>query len=242
MEDPNALYPLLAFTVACILITVVITIVDPKSDVSYDGFKRPKYWGSLLWQLLVLPVCIMLLMDGSPPGSFSELLAWAQRGKSGFSSVPNFYFAALNAAQLKDFITGPMELWRSKKMFAHHVIVSATCFYAESLEQGYGNFVLSSYALEFGSAGFNLCSVFPGSTFCWYLYHSAIAGSHVLAMCGFLGMLWYNELSITVRVVFGVSGIAVMNGRQLVSHDWLTKGFEYHKEHIHDTRGETKHE
>lgn len=244
-QDPQELFPtwfpLLGFTILSILVSNLLTALDPQSEVFYDGFKRSKYIGSLLWQFVVLPICMILMLVGDMPMCSSELITWAKRGKEGFSSVPAYYFAALAATQLKDFIMGPVELWRSKKMFVHHVVVLIASLYAEHLPQGYGNFVLSSYVLELGSAWFNFCSIFPDSKFCWYMYHGAIVASHVLAACGFFAMIWYDKLSITERVLFGLSGIGVMIGRQMVSRSWWKKGFEYHKVHIHDVHGGKTH-
>mmetsp|Transcript_107960 Transcript_107960/g.191185 ORF Transcript_107960/g.191185 Transcript_107960/m.191185 type:complete len:239 (-) Transcript_107960:36-752(-) len=234
-ESPDEVRALIGFTVVSVLSTYVIKIFD-KSTVTFDGFKRPKYVGSLIWQLLVLPACLALMMRGSAPTSFSELLDWARRGKQDIRPAPTYYFAALAGAQLKDFITGPLELWQSKKMFWHHVLVVLTCLYAERLQQGYGNFALSSLALEFGSAAFNLCSIFPGSRLFWYLYHGTITGSHVLALFGFFKMVWYDGLSVTVRALFGVSGIGVMIGRELVARSWRKKGFQYHLASIHEKK------
>merc|ERR1712190_568169 len=105
-------YPVAAFTLVSLIVTFVLIQIDPKYDVYYDGFRRPKYTGSLLWQLVVLPACILLMINGHPPASVQEILLWSQQGRNDFKAVRCYYFAALNAAQLKDFITGPLDLWR----------------------------------------------------------------------------------------------------------------------------------
>lgn len=154
-----------------------------------------------------------MIRDDSPQ-TLTDWLAFASKSRAELGGTPCYYFPALIAAQLKDFITGPITLWRSKKMFVHHVIVVLCSVYAETLQHGYGNLVLVTFALEVGSCTFNMATLMPGSNSVLWLYQVVMAAGHVFSLALF-AVVAQSELSWTVKVVYGAIGVGVMIGRQL---------------------------
>ena len=127
------------------------------------------------------------------------------------------YSAALVAA-------GPLTLWRSKKMFVHHVLVVLCSIYAESLPFGYCNLLIVTFVLELGSCTFNLATIMPQNAFVMWGYQIVMGTGHIFALGCFAVVMTY-DLEVPVKFAYGAIGVGVMIGRQLTAmKNWRKRG------------------
>jgi len=228
----QALVPIASFTALSVALNILMGKIDPESHRVYKGFSRNKYTGSTVWQLVVLPVCACLMLPEGLPATWDEYISFAFKGRGEFQGVRCYYFFALFATQLKDFIVSFQEMCTNRTFLIHHIIVMATSLYAESLPIGYGNLVISTLALEAGSAFFNVSTILPHSKLAWYGYHIFITLSHVVGFHMFYLMCTYEELSGYTKALYGACGVGVMIGRQLTARSKWKAGFENYAKHI----------
>jgi len=105
MMDPYAV-EIFGFTVLSVALSTICTYLDPRADQVFDGFPRPKFVASIVWQLIVFPATVWLMIRSDQPQGTDEWLVFAAKGRAAMGGIPCYYFPALIAAQLKDVVTG----------------------------------------------------------------------------------------------------------------------------------------
>ena len=110
----NTLWWLACATSLCIAMSLVVKRLDPKASMLYGSFPRYKYISSMVWELTALPYCGWLLLRDTQLTSLSSISQFAALGYADFTAhgIPCLFFHFLIGSQLKDFITGPLELCR----------------------------------------------------------------------------------------------------------------------------------
>ena len=103
--DPYAV-EIFGFTVLSVALSTICTYLDPRADQVFDGFPRPKFVASIIWQLIVFPATVWLMIRSDQPQGTDEWFVFAAKGRAAMGSIPCYYFPALIAAQLKDVVTG----------------------------------------------------------------------------------------------------------------------------------------
>jgi len=103
--DPYAV-EIFGFTVLSVALSTICTYLDPRADQVFDGFPRPKFVASIVWQLIVFPATVWLMIRSDQPQGTDEWLVFAAKGRAAMGGIPCYYFPALIAAQLKDVVTG----------------------------------------------------------------------------------------------------------------------------------------
>merc|ERR1712153_232676 len=78
MMDPYAV-EIFGFTVLSVALSTICTYLDPRADQVFDGFPRPKFVASIVWQLIVFPATVWLMIRSDQPQGTDEWCICSER-------------------------------------------------------------------------------------------------------------------------------------------------------------------
>jgi len=178
------------------------------SHTPLHGYPRWRWLLSVTIQLTSLLACTILSLSTNGPINLEWFgLPW--------EAYPNpqwlqWYVYVLFGSQVRD-----LNQWENKLLFAHHIIVIATCLATLKLPAGAGMYLYCSGTLEMGSVFYNLRVLYPNSRIAHVLYAVAMPASN-LAACAMGALLpWFpGTVAPATRAFFAVCLFAVCIGRE----------------------------
>eukprot|EP00929_Paragymnodinium_shiwhaense_P110177 TRINITY_DN76959_c0_g1_i1.p1 TRINITY_DN76959_c0_g1~~TRINITY_DN76959_c0_g1_i1.p1 ORF type:complete len:265 (-),score=53.17 TRINITY_DN76959_c0_g1_i1:157-951(-) len=197
-------------TVVGLVLNKVMAILIPSKEMS-GGFYRWRWVLSALVQTVIFPALI---------GS-AYVRRISQMPLSEFLNAPatddavleRWYVYALFATQSRDMIPR-MPAAASTTMIVHHWVVVIACLMALHTPQGFGYYVLGTFALECGSLTYNLRTLYPKSKLLVVVYQTIMALSNIVAVLIGVAMVWTCELPMAIKALFLVADVGVCIGRE----------------------------